>query len=100
MPCARVNDAPAYIGGATALQLAAIGGYLGVAEFLLQAGADLNASGATVHGRTALEVAAEHGRLDMVKFLINGGAFERRRQAPALLKKPCNWLGVTDTTQS
>ena len=66
--------APAYaIRGATALQLAAIGGKLVVARRLVKFGADVNAARAVVGGRTALEGAAEHGRLEAVQFLLNVG---------------------------
>jgi ankyrin repeat protein len=41
---------------------------------LLDAGADVNASGASEFGRTALEGAAGLGRIDMVQFLLNAGA--------------------------
>ena len=64
-------------GGGTALQLAAIGGYIPIACKLLSLGADPNAPASKVNGRTALEGAAEHGRLDMVKVLLNGGAGSR-----------------------
>ncbi|KAL9071779.1 MAG: hypothetical protein Q9161_004043 [Pseudevernia consocians] len=61
--------------GATALQYAAIGGYIGIAESLLAHSAEVNAPGGdTEHGRTALEGAAEHGRIDMLKLLANAGA--------------------------
>ena len=65
---------PAVREGATALQLAAIGGYIGIAELLLRNDAKVNAPSAKVHGRTALEGAAEHGRIDMLKLLWNAGA--------------------------
>ena len=71
---ALVNAPPAKCGGATALQLAAIGGYLGIAEVLLDRDADVNASAAKLEGRTALEGAAEHGRIDMLRMLVNAGA--------------------------
>ncbi|KAM0541105.1 hypothetical protein ACHAPJ_013372 [Fusarium lateritium] len=71
---ADINTPPATNGGATALQLAAIKGYLGVAHELLDRGARINVRGAKTHGRTALEGAAEYGRLDMLEFLIHHGA--------------------------
>jgi ankyrin repeat protein len=71
---AEVNALPAMKGGATALQLAAIGGYIGIAEELLKQGARVNAPGSNICGRTALEGAAEHGRIDMVQYLLNAGA--------------------------
>lgn len=69
---ADVNEHPLF-SGATALQLAAIKGYLGIARHLMDLGADVNARRAANHGRTALEGAAEHGRLDMVKLLLCNG---------------------------
>ncbi|KAF4948342.1 hypothetical protein FSARC_13768 [Fusarium sarcochroum] len=71
---ANVNAPPAAYRGATALQLAAINGHLGIARCLIDRGARINARGAKHHGRTALEGAAEHGRLDMMEFLIHHGA--------------------------
>ncbi|SPO07209.1 uncharacterized protein DNG_09903 [Cephalotrichum gorgonifer] len=71
---ADVNAPPAERYGATALQFAAIGGYLGIAHTLVQKGADVNAPPAPHEGRTALEGAAEHGRNDMLQFLMNSGA--------------------------
>jgi ankyrin repeat protein len=58
----------------TALQIAAIQGFLGIAYLLLKHGANVNAPAAEVDGRTALEGAAEHGRIDMVQLLFNAGA--------------------------
>lgn len=69
-----MNSEPALRGGVTALQLAAIGGYVGIALLLLEKGADVNAPAAKFHGRTALEGAVEHGRIDMLKLLHNAGA--------------------------
>ncbi|KAF3803906.1 hypothetical protein GCG54_00008409, partial [Colletotrichum gloeosporioides] len=60
--------------GATALQLAAIGGRLGILRTLIDHGADINAPGAECGGRTALEGAAEHGRIDMIQYLLSIGA--------------------------
>ncbi len=71
---ADVNAPAADEYGLTALQGAAIRGYIGIALILLEAGADVNAPGASHEGRTALEGAAEHGRLDMVQLLLNAGA--------------------------
>ncbi|KAL3429289.1 hypothetical protein BDV09DRAFT_190246 [Aspergillus tetrazonus] len=53
---ANINGCPARVGGATALQIAAIQGYLGIAC------------------RTALRGAAEHGRIDMLQMLLDRGA--------------------------
>lgn len=71
---AAINAAPAEEAGGTALQLAAIGGFIGIAEELLKRGADVNAPPSKRQGRTALEGAVEHGRIDMVRFLLNAGA--------------------------
>lgn len=60
--------------GATALQFAAIGEYLGILDLLLERGADIDVLPAKVEGRTALEGAAEHGRIDVLQFLLNAGA--------------------------
>lgn len=71
---ADVNAKPSYWGGATALQLAAILGHVGIANWLISDyGADVNAAGAKMHGRTALEGAAEYGRLDMIHLLQHYG---------------------------
>lgn len=70
---ADVNAPACQHGGVTALQAAAIKGYVGLAAQLLEAGADVNAPGPE-EGRTALEGAAEWGRLDMVQLLLNAGA--------------------------
>ncbi|KAI9849788.1 MAG: hypothetical protein M1838_006254 [Thelocarpon superellum] len=71
---ADVNAAASRVAGVTALQAAAIGGYVAIAMRLLDAGADVNAPAAKFEGRTAIEGAAEHGRLDMVVLLLNAGA--------------------------
>lgn len=63
--------------GITALQGAAIGGYLGIVRMLLEAGADPNGEAAEHRGRTALQGAAEHGRLDILQLLLNSGAKTR-----------------------
>ena len=70
---AEINSPPAEKFGATALQFAAIGGYIGIAFVLLGHEADVNAPPARSEGRTALEGAAEHGRTDMVQILLNSG---------------------------
>ncbi|CCT76134.1 uncharacterized protein FFB20_15648 [Fusarium fujikuroi] len=71
---AKVNAAPSFKSGVTALQCAAIEGHIGLAKQLLDAGARVNARGSRQDGRTALEGAAEHGRLDMVELLLRHGA--------------------------
>jgi ankyrin repeat protein len=71
---ADVNAPPFARYGATALQFAAIGGYIGIAQPLIQRGANVNASAAKIGGRTALEGAAEHGRIDILQLLLSAGA--------------------------
>jgi ankyrin repeat protein len=71
---ADINMPPFDRYGATALQFAAIGGYIGIAQLLIQRGADVNAPSARIGGRTALEGAAEHGRIDMLQLLLSAGA--------------------------
>ncbi|KAK0653466.1 Ankyrin repeat and KH domain-containing protein 1 [Lasiodiplodia hormozganensis] len=73
---AEVNAPPARDGGGTALQLAAIRGYIGIAWELMTKGANVDAKTSAVNGRTALEGASEHGRLDMVAVLLKAGAAE------------------------
>ncbi|KAK8043119.1 hypothetical protein PG994_013602 [Apiospora phragmitis] len=70
---ANVNEGPARYAGATALQLAAIKGYIGITKKLIDLGADVDGAGAPFRGRTALEGAAEHGRLDTVALLLEVG---------------------------
>jgi ankyrin repeat protein len=67
------NEKPETIGGATALQWAAIKGYYRIAVLLLGRGADVNAAPAPIEGRTAFEGAAEHGRMDMMLLLAQHG---------------------------
>ena len=71
---AEVNAPAAQRGGGTALQFAAIEGYIPVACLLLNFQANVNAPASKVNGRTALEGAAEHGRLDMLQLLLKAGA--------------------------
>ncbi|XRM45210.1 hypothetical protein ABZX51_008308 [Aspergillus tubingensis] len=68
------NQCAAEFRGGTALQFAAIKGYIGIARKLLAKGADVNAKKSLRNGRTALEGAAEHGRIDMLQLLLNEGA--------------------------
>jgi ankyrin repeat protein len=77
---AEVNAEPAYRGGATALQYAAITGNFEVLNILLKAGANINAPRSQHQGRTAIEGAAEYGRLDMVCYLLEAGADVRGRE--------------------
>ncbi|KAK3365827.1 ankyrin repeat-containing domain protein [Lasiosphaeria ovina] len=71
---ANINAPASGCFGATALQIAAIKGHLGIAKQLLDLGADPNARRAASNGRTALEGAAEHGRIDMIELLLQHGA--------------------------
>lgn len=71
---ARIDSPPATDGGATALQIACIKGYIGIARRLLDLGADVNEAPAKYNGRTALQGAAEHGRIDMLQMLLDEGA--------------------------
>ncbi|KAK0719427.1 hypothetical protein B0H67DRAFT_642783 [Lasiosphaeris hirsuta] len=71
---ANVNARPSRDAGATALQLAAAKGHLGVSKRLVNLGANVNAPPARNDGRTALEAAAEHGRIDMAQLLLEHGA--------------------------
>ncbi|KAF5714106.1 Sex-determining fem-1 [Fusarium mundagurra] len=71
---AKVNVAPSFFYGVTALQCAATRGHIGLAKQLLDAGARVNARGSRLGGRTALKGAAERGRLDMVELLLYHGA--------------------------
>lgn len=69
-----MNSSPVTGDGATALQYAAMQGFLGIAYLLLEHDADVNPPPAKIDGWTALEGAAEHGRVDMVQVLLNAGA--------------------------
>ncbi|KAJ6124029.1 hypothetical protein N7471_011346 [Penicillium samsonianum] len=71
---AKIDSPPATDGGATALQIASIKGYIGIARRLLDLGADVNEAPAKYNGRTALQGAAEHGRIDMLQMLLDEGA--------------------------
>jgi ankyrin repeat protein len=71
---ARIDSPPATDGGATALQIASLKGYIGIARKLLDLGADVNEDPAEYNGRTALQGAAEHGRIDMLQILLDEGA--------------------------
>lgn len=57
---------------ATALMIAAHGGYMNIVKELLEKGADVNA--ASEDGVTALMTAAYEGHLDIIQELINHGA--------------------------
>ena len=81
---ADVNEPPAGLRGATALQLAAMKADIGLVRWLIEEkGADVNAVAASANGVTALEGAAAWGRLDVVALLLEKGHFsdsEGRRQ--------------------
>lgn len=68
---ADINAPPAEERGVTALQAAAIYGYIPLALKLLERGADIAAAPSPIYGRTAIDGAAEHGRLDMLQLLLN-----------------------------
>ncbi|KAF2796606.1 ankyrin [Melanomma pulvis-pyrius CBS 109.77] len=71
---AIVDTVPALTGG-TALQLASIQGFVGIATLLLEKGAGVNFPAAgSKHGRTAFEGAAKRGRVDMMSLLMKWGA--------------------------
>lgn len=69
---ASIDTVPVY-SGATALQLAAMNGYVGIATFLLERGANPNHPPAYGRGRTAFEAAAEWGRIDTMSLLMGAG---------------------------
>ncbi|GAW16552.1 hypothetical protein ANO14919_059830 [Xylariales sp. No.14919] len=83
---ANVNSPPARCEGATALQFAAIKGYLGLAKYLIDRDAQVNAPPSREEGRTALQGAAEHGRLDMLEFLLTEGALTGGRWRRRFIK--------------
>ncbi|KAI4686900.1 uncharacterized protein J4E84_005271 [Alternaria hordeiaustralica] len=66
---AIIDTTPVYSGG-TALQLAAMSGFCGIAAFLLEQGADPMYPPAKGHGRTAFEAAAEWGHVDTMSLLM------------------------------
>jgi len=68
---ANVRAPPAVRGGGDALQLAAKGGSVRIANRLLNCGADVNAPTSQVGGHSALEYAAKYGRVGMIKVLWN-----------------------------
>lgn len=78
--------------GGTALRLAATNGYVGIATFLLERGADPNYPPAEGHGGRAFEAAAGRGRMDMmslpvqrgVQFDLKFGKFSKRQYNRAL----------------
>lgn len=72
---ADVNAPPARRAGATALQLAAMKGHIGLVRWLISENADILAPGAAVFGMTAIEGAAAFGRLDIVGLLFEYGNF-------------------------
>jgi len=66
---AIIDTTPVYSGG-TALQLAAMNGFCGIAAFLLEHEADPNYPPAKGDGRTAFEAAAEWGHVDTMSLLM------------------------------
>ncbi|KAI4645840.1 hypothetical protein J4E93_005418 [Alternaria ventricosa] len=70
---AAMDTIPVYSGG-TALQLAAMNGFCGIAAFLLENGADPNYPPAKGDGRTAFEAAAEWGHIDTMSLLMQWNA--------------------------
>ena len=76
---ADVIAPPAKIGGATALQLAAQGGFTAIVVFLLSKGAAVDASGAIIDGMTALERVVAHGRVDVLYCLLRTNVGEGGR---------------------
>lgn len=82
---AKVDGLPATDGGATALQIASLKEYIGIARRLIDIGAKVNEAPAKFNGRTALQGAAEYGRIDMLQMLFNEGVsvvgdYERQYQ--------------------
>ncbi|KAF1972385.1 ankyrin, partial [Bimuria novae-zelandiae CBS 107.79] len=69
---ALIDTSPVY-SGATALQLAAMNGYVGITTFLLEHDANPNYPPAKGEGRTAFEAAAEWGRIDTMSLLMGAG---------------------------
>jgi ankyrin repeat protein len=67
---APVDSAPCYSVG-TPLQLAAIQGLVGIAELLIEHGADVNHLPAKGEGLTAFEVATEWSNVDMMSLLVS-----------------------------
>lgn len=66
-------DSNLFFGGSTALQFAALKGYVGVAILLLEHGANPNYPPGQGDGRTAFEAAAEWSRVDMMFLLMKKG---------------------------
>jgi hypothetical protein len=69
---AKIDTVPAPYGG-TAMQLAAVNGYVGIATLLLEHGANPNYPPPPGYGRTAFELAAEWSRVDMMLLLMRWG---------------------------
>ncbi|CAN9190355.1 unnamed protein product [Alternaria sp. RS040] len=68
-----IDTIPIHSGG-TALQLAALNGFCGIAAFLLERGADPNHPPAKGDGRTAFEAAAEWSHVDTMSLLMQYNA--------------------------
>jgi hypothetical protein len=70
---AIIDTIPVYSGG-TALQLAAMNGFCGIAALLLEREADPSYPPAIGNGRTAFEAAAEWGHIDTMSLLMQWNA--------------------------
>lgn len=79
---ANVNAAPAWNFGLTALQAAAYGGDMELANFLVSRGANVNAPACKYGGGTALAMAARERDVKMVRYLLAEGA-----EIPAAIPK-------------
>jgi ankyrin repeat protein len=62
----------------TALMMASQNGHLGIAQLLVERGANVNAT-KTDNGKTALMRACEKGHLETVRFLLSRGAGKTAR---------------------
>jgi len=98
---ADVNAPPAKVGGATALQLAAQGGFTAIVIYLLSKGALVDVPGAIVDGMTALECAAAHGRADVLYCLLRanagqGGRDHKQFQRAFTYAKKAAHLSIVD----
>jgi ankyrin repeat protein len=103
---ADVNAPACEYFGVTALQAAAIQGYVRIAQMLITQGADVGAPPSPSEGRTALNGAAEHGRLDMVKLLLDNYQLKEGESVSGLCDeaveyaiRQCHW-GVVDLLES
>lgn len=81
---------------ATPLQCAAREGNLQMAGLLIDAGAEVNATGGTEVGRTPLSFAVLFNHLDMIRFLIEKGAEVNARDEGARPLDYAAWHGSLD----